>query len=78
LGGEFFKRAVGLSVNGIFTAVRASPSRRGVSRNLSKVPAQMWLVGESAMQRYVAQGRFSFEHELSRQFDASSDHEGMR
>jgi hypothetical protein len=38
----------------------------------------MWLVGESAMQRYVAQGRFSFEHELSRQFDASSDHEGMR
>jgi hypothetical protein len=36
------------------TAVRASPGRRSVPRYLSKVPAQMWLVGESALQCYLA------------------------
>jgi hypothetical protein len=38
----------------------------------------MRLVGESASQRYVAQGRFGVQHVMSRQLDASPDHEGMR
>jgi hypothetical protein len=38
----------------------------------------MWLVGESALQRYVAQRRFRLQHVLSRELDASPDHEGMR
>jgi hypothetical protein len=38
----------------------------------------MCLVGESALQRYVAQGRFSLQHVFSRQLDATPDHEGVR
>jgi hypothetical protein len=62
----------------IFPAVRAPPSGRGVPRYLAKVLAQVWLVGESAFQRYVTQGRFCLQHVLSRQLDASPNHEGMR
>ena len=71
-------RWTAISVTVIFTAVRAPPGRRGVSRYLAKVLAQVWLVGESALQRYVAQGRFRLKHVLSRQLDASPDQEGMR
>jgi hypothetical protein len=67
-----------MSVTDIFAAVRASPRRRGVPRYLSKVLAQVWLVGKSAPQRYITQGRFSLQHVLSRQLDATPDHEGMR
>jgi hypothetical protein len=49
-----------------------------VPRCLSEELAQMRLVSESALQRYIAQGRFSLQHVLSRQLDASPDHEGMR
>jgi hypothetical protein len=38
----------------------------------------MWLVGEAASQRDIAQRRFSLQHLLSRQLDAPPDHEGMR
>jgi hypothetical protein len=62
----------------IFAAVRTSPGRRGVPRYLSKLLAQVWLVGEPASQRYITQGRFSLQHVLSRQLDAPLDHEGMR
>jgi hypothetical protein len=67
-----------MSLTVIFAAVRASPGRRGVPRYLSKVLAQVWLVGESASQRYVTQRRVSLQHVLSRQLDAPPDHEGMR
>jgi hypothetical protein len=62
----------------IFAAVLTSPGRRGVPRCLSKVLAQMWLVGEAALHRNIAQRRFSLQHVLSRQLDAPPDHEGMR
>jgi hypothetical protein len=76
----FLKRSrwTAMSVTRIFAAVRASPGCRGVPRYVSKVLAQVWLVGESAPQRYVNQGRFGLQHALSRQFDALSDHEGIR
>jgi len=45
---------------------------------LSKVLAQVRLIGEAALQRNIAQGRFSLEHVLSRQLDAAADHEGVR
>lgn len=45
---------------------------------LSKVFAQVWLVGESASQRYVAQRRFSLQQVLSCQLDATPDHECVR
>jgi hypothetical protein len=67
-----------MSVTVIFTAVRASPGPRGVSRYLSKVLAQVCLVRESASQRYITQGLFSLQHVLSRQLDATPDDEGMR
>ena len=67
-----------MSVTVFFAAVRASPGRRGVPRYLSKLFTQVWLVGESASQRYITQGRFSLQHVLSRQLDATPDHEGMR
>jgi hypothetical protein len=67
-----------MSVTVIVAVMRASPGRRGVPRYLSKVLAQVWLVGESALQRYITQGRFSLQHVLSRQLDATPDHEGMR
>jgi hypothetical protein len=46
-----------------------------VPNYLAKVFAQVWLVRESALQRYVAQRRFSLQHVLSRQLDATPDHE---
>ena len=67
-----------MSVTVIFATVRASPRCRSLPRYLSKEFAQMWLVGESALQRYVTQGRFRLQHVSSRQLDASPDHEGMR
>ena len=70
------RRAISLTV--IFPALSAPPSRGSVPRRLSKVLAQVWLVGESASQRYITQGRFSLQHVLSRQLDATPDHEGMR
>jgi hypothetical protein len=65
-------------VSDSFSVVRASPGRRGAPDYLSKVFAQMWLVGESASQRYVAQRRFGLQHVLSCQLDATPDHEGVR
>jgi hypothetical protein len=59
------------------SAARASPGCWGVSRYPSKGFAQVWLVGESALLRYVAQGRLSLQHVLSRQLDATPDHEGV-
>jgi hypothetical protein len=67
-----------MSVTVIFAAVRASPGRRGVPRYLSKVLAQVWLVSEPALQRYIAKRGVSLQHLLSRQFDATPDQEGMR
>jgi len=46
-------------------------------RYLSKVPAQVRLVGESASQRNITQRRFSLQHVLSRQLDATPDDEGI-
>jgi hypothetical protein len=40
--------------------------------------AQVWLIGESASQRYVAQGDIGLQHVLSRQLDATPDHERVR
>jgi hypothetical protein len=67
-----------MSVTVIVAVMRASPGRRGVPRYLSKVLAQVWLVSKSALQRNITQGRFSLQHVLSRQLDATPDHEGMR
>jgi hypothetical protein len=67
-----------LFVSVTFSAVRASPGRRGVSHYLSKVFAQVWLVGESTLERYVAQRPFSLQHVLNRQLDATPDHVGVR
>jgi hypothetical protein len=64
-------------VSATFSAVLASPGRRGVPHYLSEVFAQVWLVGESALQCYVAQRHFSPQHVLSRQLDATPDHEGV-
>jgi hypothetical protein len=66
-----------MPVTVIFAAVRASPGRRGMPRCLSKVLAQMWLVGEAASQRYITQGRIGFQHVLGRQLDTTLYHEGM-
>jgi hypothetical protein len=71
-------RGAAMSVTVIFTAVRASPGRRGAPRYLSKVLAQVRLIGEPALQRDIAQGCFGLQHVLSRQLDAPPDHEGMR
>jgi hypothetical protein len=71
-------RSAAMSVTVVFAAVRPSPSRRGVARYLSKLLAQVWLVGEPASQRYITQRRLSLQHVLSRQLDATPDHEGMR
>jgi hypothetical protein len=67
-----------MSVSVSFAAVRAPPGCRGVPRYLSKVLTQVRLIGEPALQRDIAQGRFSLQHVLSRQLDATPDHEGMR
>jgi hypothetical protein len=50
----------------ILAAVFTSPGRRGVPRCLSKELAQMWLVGEAASQRNIAQRRLRLQHVLSR------------
>src|ERR1700730_15313552 len=60
-------RCAAMSGTVIFAAVRASPRRRGVPRYLSKVLAQVRLIGEPALQRDIAQGCFGLQHVLSRQ-----------
>jgi hypothetical protein len=67
-----------VSVSVTISAARASPGRWWVSCCLSKGFAEVWLVGESASQRDVAQGRVSLQHVLSGQLDAAPDHESAR
>jgi hypothetical protein len=70
-------RWIAMLVAVIFAAVRTSPGRRGMPGCLSKVLAEMWLVGEAASQGYITQGRIGFQHVLSRQLDTAFYHEGM-
>ena len=58
--------------------MRASPGPWCAPRDLAKMLAQVWLIGESASQRYVAQGDIGLQHVLSRQLDATPDHERVR
>jgi hypothetical protein len=49
-----------------------------VPRYLPEVLAEMWLVGESASQRYIAQRLLGLQHALRRQLYASTDQERVR
>ena len=58
--------------------VRPSPGRWGLARGLPEVLAQVRVVGETAPQGNVAQGRIGGKHVLGGQFHAPPHDESVR
>jgi hypothetical protein len=58
--------------------MHTSPGRRGLGHGVPELLAQVRLVGETAPQRDISQGRIGRKHVSSRQFHAAAHDERVR